>query len=279
MASPEISRLLAEAKAADDQAAAYDSLLANLKSHSMPTTVAADMKAIADSLFSNDLRVVALRNVLERFISVLRDFENADLSVEELKNQLNRDINALSPVRDQTTGIFGLITHTDSEGRRFSPAHYVRKALADDPDLPLFVELNSTFTEIVWDPLSSGGLPAVMAINYVAGPSAYKADPRYDPNRNASSKFTYIGKELIIAGGAFNSPQILKLSGIGPADELKKHNITVVVDLPGVGANLGDIYEGSVVSLANKPNIDNMGSYSVQLKTSVSEGGRDIALW
>ncbi|KAI1151303.1 hypothetical protein F4825DRAFT_365798 [Nemania diffusa] len=202
-----------------------------------------------------------------------------NMSVADLQSQLGRDINALDPDRDQRTGVFGLVTHTNSEGRRFSPANYVRKALAENPDLPLFVELNSTFTGIAWDPLSSGGPPAVMGINYVVGPSAYKADPRYDPNRNTTSVFTYIGKELIIAGGVFNSPQILKLSGIGPADELRKHNITVVADLPGVGANLGDIYQGSVVSLANKSSIDSLGSYSVQFKTSVSGGGRDIALW
>ncbi|KAI1744828.1 hypothetical protein F4680DRAFT_467130 [Xylaria scruposa] len=202
-----------------------------------------------------------------------------NMSVEDLRDQLSRDINALNPEGDQATGVFGIITHTDSEERRFSPADYVRRALAEDPDLPLFIELNSTFTGIVWDPLSSGGPPAVMGINYVAGSSAYKADSRYDPSRNTTDMFTYIGKELIIAGGAFNSPQILKLSGIGPAEELKKYNITVVADLPGVGANLGDIYESSVVSLANKSNINTMGSYSVQLKSSVSEGGRDIVLW
>ncbi|KAF2965312.1 hypothetical protein GQX73_g8258 [Xylaria multiplex] len=202
-----------------------------------------------------------------------------NMSVGELRNQLNRDINALDPDRDQATGVFGLVSHTDSEGRRFSPANYIRRALADDPDLPLFVEVNSTFTDIAWDPLWSGGPPAVMGINYVVGPSAYKADPRYDPDRNVTSKFVYIGKELIIAGGAFNSPQILKLSGIGPADELKKHNITLVADVPGVGANLGDIYEGSVVLRTKKSSVGNTGSYSVQLKTSVSENGSDISLW
>ncbi|RWA09167.1 hypothetical protein EKO27_g5950 [Xylaria grammica] len=202
-----------------------------------------------------------------------------NMSVEDLRNQLDRDINALDPVRDQATGVFGLVAHADSKGHRFSPANYVRKALVENPDLPLFVELNSTFTDIVWDSLSSGGPPAVMAINYVVGSSAYKADPRYNPHRNLTTRFTYIGKELIIAGGVFNSPQILKLCGIGPADELKKHNITLVVDAPGVGANLGDIYEGSVVSLAKKSNIDKMGSYSVQLKTSVSQNGSGISLW
>ncbi|CAE7937969.1 CHDH, partial [Symbiodinium sp. KB8] len=43
---------------------------------------------------------------------------------------------------------------------------------------------------------------------------------------------------VILAGGAINSPQLLMLSGIGPAEELKKHNINVVLDAPGVGQNL-----------------------------------------
>lgn len=47
-------------------------------------------------------------------------------------------------------------------------------------------------------------------------------------------------KEVILSAGALNTPQILKLSGIGPADELKKHNIPLVHDLPGVGENLQD---------------------------------------
>jgi choline dehydrogenase-like flavoprotein len=46
--------------------------------------------------------------------------------------------------------------------------------------------------------------------------------------------------DVILSGGVFNSPQILMLSGIGPADELTSHGITPVVDLPGVGHNLQD---------------------------------------
>ncbi len=47
-------------------------------------------------------------------------------------------------------------------------------------------------------------------------------------------------KEVILAGGAFASPQLLMLSGIGPAAELKKHGIEVLHELPGVGQNLQD---------------------------------------
>ncbi|KAI0432636.1 hypothetical protein F5Y09DRAFT_137387 [Xylaria sp. FL1042] len=95
MASPQINELLSKAKAADDQAAAYDALLKNIKSHATPATVEADMKAIASSIFSNDLRVVALRTVLERFIDVLAGFNNPDLSVAVGQHTL--DIIAAQP--------------------------------------------------------------------------------------------------------------------------------------------------------------------------------------
>jgi 4-pyridoxate dehydrogenase len=47
-------------------------------------------------------------------------------------------------------------------------------------------------------------------------------------------------REVILSGGAINSPQLLMLSGIGDAEELRRHGITVVVPLPGVGKNLQD---------------------------------------
>ncbi len=46
--------------------------------------------------------------------------------------------------------------------------------------------------------------------------------------------------EIVVAAGTVNSPQLLMLSGIGPADMLRRHNIPVMEDLPGVGANLQD---------------------------------------
>jgi choline dehydrogenase len=47
-------------------------------------------------------------------------------------------------------------------------------------------------------------------------------------------------REVLLCGGAINSPQMLMLSGIGPAAELRRHGIAVVQDAPGVGANLQD---------------------------------------
>jgi len=50
-------------------------------------------------------------------------------------------------------------------------------------------------------------------------------------------------KQVILSGGAVNSPQLLMLSGVGPADELHRHKIPLVHDLPGVGRNLQDHLE------------------------------------
>jgi choline dehydrogenase len=49
--------------------------------------------------------------------------------------------------------------------------------------------------------------------------------------------------EVILASGAFNSPQLLQLSGVGPADLLRQHGIAVIADMKGVGADLQDHYQ------------------------------------
>ncbi|MDB9787214.1 choline dehydrogenase [Bacteriovoracaceae bacterium] len=59
--------------------------------------------------------------------------------------------------------------------------------------------------------------------------------------------------EVILCGGAFNSPQLLQLSGIGPSELLKKHGISEVMDLPGVGKNLQDHLEVYVQHACTQP--------------------------
>jgi choline dehydrogenase len=53
--------------------------------------------------------------------------------------------------------------------------------------------------------------------------------------------------EVIVASGAFNSPQLLQLSGLGPAALLQSHGIPVVADAPGVGADLNDHFSGRII--------------------------------
>ena len=60
--------------------------------------------------------------------------------------------------------------------------------------------------------------------------------------QNGVRKIARATREVILAGGAINSPQLLQLSGVGPGALLAEHGIEVVVDLPGVGENLQDHY-------------------------------------
>ncbi|GAB3293004.1 GMC family oxidoreductase [Epidermidibacterium keratini] len=87
-----------------------------------------------------------------------------------------------------------------------------------------------------------------VGVEYLSGPRLYAAAPPSsntpaDPQRHT----VRARKEVILAGGAYNTPQLLMLSGIGPRGELERHGIGVLVDSPGVGANLHDRYEVSLV--------------------------------
>jgi choline dehydrogenase len=66
------------------------------------------------------------------------------------------------------------------------------------------------------------------------------------------------GSEIILCGGAFNSPQLLQLSGVGNGAELRRLGIDLVEDLPGVGENMQDHLEAFVMYACTKP-VSNAG--------------------
>lgn len=79
------------------------------------------------------------------------------------------------------------------------------------------------------------------------GASLYRADPRAGGATVEGSGSVNASREVIISAGAFNTPQLLKLSGVGPKEELESFDIPVIVDLPGVGTNMQDRYEATVI--------------------------------
>ena len=111
----------------------------------------------------------------------------------------------------------------------------------------LKIELNALATRVIFDS------------NYRAvGVEYLKGEHLYGAHRNAAVgpgelHELLAAREVILAGGAFNTPQLLMLSGIGPAEILEKYGIHVVIPLPGVGRNLQDRYEVAIVHKMAKP--------------------------
>ncbi|MEM1234593.1 MAG: choline dehydrogenase [Pseudomonadota bacterium] len=64
------------------------------------------------------------------------------------------------------------------------------------------------------------------------------------------------GREIILSGGAINSPQLMMLSGLGEADQLREHNIDVVANLPAVGKNMQDHLQARLVYKCNEPTLN-----------------------
>ena len=80
------------------------------------------------------------------------------------------------------------------------------------------------------------------------------------------------GKEVILSAGAIGSAQILLLSGIGPQDELQKHEIPMIVDLPGVGKNLQDHLMTGLYYLTGIPTLSTRDVTSENVQRWATEG-------
>jgi choline dehydrogenase len=96
--------------------------------------------------------------------------------------------------------------------------------------------------------LFATGSNRAIGVEYLEGRHLYRADPLASAGAAAAAvrRRAFARREVILAGGAFNSPQLLMLSGIGPRAVLERFGIPVRVDLPGVGRNLQDRYEVGV---------------------------------
>ncbi|HYJ60599.1 MAG TPA: choline dehydrogenase [Actinomycetota bacterium] len=115
-------------------------------------------------------------------------------------------------------------------GRRLSAARAYLHPVMSRPNLD--VRTRAFVTKIVFD-----GTRAV-GVEYMRG--------------NASPQRVTAG-EVILCGGAINSPQLLQLSGVGPADLLERHGVPVVHHLPGVGRHLQDHLEVYVQHACTQP--------------------------
>jgi choline dehydrogenase-like flavoprotein len=112
----------------------------------------------------------------------------------------------------------------------------------------LHVEAEALATRIILD--AAG---AAIGVQYLKGRHLYRADPAAGRGEAGVLREVRARREVILCGGAFNTPQLLMLSGIGPAAQLRAHGIEVRVALPGVGRNLQDRYEVAVTHRMRRP--------------------------
>ena len=129
--------------------------------------------------------------------------------------------------KQEGAGYFQL---TAKNGRRWSTAAgYLKQARRRHN---LKVELNALATRILFS-----GRRAI-GIEYRQG---------------GSLRTAYADGEVILSGGAFNSPQLMQLSGVGPSDLLRSHGIGVIADMPGVGSDLQDHLQVRMQFRASQP--------------------------
>jgi choline dehydrogenase-like flavoprotein len=130
---------------------------------------------------------------------------------------------------------------TTSDHQRFGSRERLLNVAARHPQR-LQIELDALASRIIFD-----ADHRAVGVEYVKGKNLYRAHDQAaeHPGEQRQAGAT---REVILCGGAFNTPQLLMLSGIGPKDELARHGIEARVDLPGVGENLQDRYEVSVVN-------------------------------
>ncbi|KAJ6512917.1 GMC oxidoreductase-domain-containing protein [Mycena sanguinolenta] len=125
---------------------------------------------------------------------------------------------------DGTMGASRVLTYVDSKGQRVSSeTAYLTKDVLARPNLK--VAIHAQVTRVIFDQVD--GATRAVGVEFANSPNG----PRYKARAR---------KEVVLSAGAIHSPHILMLSGVGPASRLKAYGIPVVLDAPGVGANLVD---------------------------------------
>ncbi|XP_036593649.1 choline dehydrogenase, mitochondrial isoform X1 [Trichosurus vulpecula] len=160
-----------------------------------------------------------------------------------------------------------------SRGKSNHPLHHAFLEAAQQAGYPFTEDMNgfqqegfgwmdmTIYKGLRWSTASAYLRPALTRPNLTAESGTFVTRILFDRTRaigveyiqSGQKKKVYASKEVILSGGAINSPQLLMLSGIGNADDLKKHGIPVVCNLPGVGQNLQDHLEMYIQQECTQP--------------------------
>jgi choline dehydrogenase-like flavoprotein len=194
----------------------------------LPTEKAAPAEAIADD---------QARRVIARSIgNALREFGGLSLARLEALGDPN-DWRVVE--RDEIGARYTPVTTDDH--RRVGTRERLLAVARQHPDR-LRIELHALATRVLLDDRQRA-----VGVEYQKGERLYSAHPDAS-TAGADTRVARARREVILAGGAFNTPQLLMLSGIGDPAVLEKCGVQTRVRLPGVGRNLQDRYEVPVVN-------------------------------
>lgn len=195
-----------------------------------------------------------LPRIVETILSALRGTPGISREVVQKvlaeRYNLSLDPNYSGYVSKKPDGVFS-IPFNATDGVRKGVREYIMETEAQYPR-NLLIKKESLCTRVIFDEQNK---TKVVGIEFIEGAHAYKADVLNKSKSKDSyvKKKAFAAKEVILAGGAFSTPQLMMLSGLGPEQDLQRLGIPVVRNMPGVGKNLQDRYEVTVVSELNKP--------------------------
>jgi choline dehydrogenase len=180
--------------------------------------------------------------VISSIVEIIREEGQLDERLRWLLES-GLDPNDWRLVRENSTGIRYLPLSTQGNARNGSRERVLD--VANRCRKHLRIETNALVTRVLFDANNRA-----IGVEYLRGERLYRAHA--NPSvKHGEPVSLFAAREVILAGGAFNTPQLLMLSGIGPRETLDRFGIPVRVPLEGVGRNLQDRYEIGVVNRMN----------------------------
>lgn len=214
------------------------------------TTVADPKLGLEDRQLSEEILSALVATLVDQGVGAIATVESflSDLFGHQAKARF--DPNNWETMKQRPEGVM-LIPIAVRDGRRSSPRDYLIEMQKKYPER-LLIQTETLVTKIIFDrEPGAAGEPAAIGVRFLRGKHLYNAHPQ-PSNASGTSGEVFCRREVVLCGGVYNTPQLLKLSGIGPRTELESFQIPVRIDLPGVGTNLQDRYEIGVISEAKE---------------------------
>ncbi|KAI0391568.1 hypothetical protein F5Y17DRAFT_401006 [Xylariaceae sp. FL0594] len=230
--SDHFGTLVQEASRSTDPVAAFDSLLSNFQQHTKPDSVANDLKHVVRVIFQTDLRVVALRAVLEQFIRVLRGLENSDLMVDVGTDAIAIiDSQPTATFLDQVASVRELVAEAHESLEEFVEAARVlseipldaaQRKVSNDDRAAVWVRIVRDYLEVDDTTAAEAYLNKLKNIIYTVSDPALNLHFRLSQARIQDSK-----REFLAACSAYHDISLYTAAAI--SEEERLHTLAMAV--------------------------------------------------